>query len=112
MHFGPAPRGFTECRGVVLRNNEDSLVRSREKLEQRAEGKGSKKSHADVEVGRQVVDAARFGAFSTRCCLPVRSVVVLPSRYRFCGRSEPGRAPMRNLCFSPRPAPSLTDPSH
>ncbi|CAM9576175.1 unnamed protein product [Scytosiphon promiscuus] len=26
VHFGPAPRGFTECRGVVLRNNEDRLV--------------------------------------------------------------------------------------
>lgn len=27
MHFGPAPRGFTECRGVVLRHDEDRLVR-------------------------------------------------------------------------------------
>eukprot|EP00752_Nemacystus_decipiens_P013306 g11786.t1 len=26
VHFGPAPRGFTECRGVVLRNNEDRLI--------------------------------------------------------------------------------------
>lgn len=26
VHFGPAPRGFTECRGVVLRNKEDHLV--------------------------------------------------------------------------------------
>ncbi|CBJ48589.1 conserved unknown protein [Ectocarpus siliculosus] len=26
VHFGPAPRGFTECRGVVLRNTEDCLI--------------------------------------------------------------------------------------
>ncbi|CAM9803360.1 unnamed protein product, partial [Hapterophycus canaliculatus] len=26
VHYGPAPRGFTECRGVVLRDSEDRLV--------------------------------------------------------------------------------------
>ena len=27
-HFGPAPRGFTECRGVVVRGDDGKLVRS------------------------------------------------------------------------------------
>lgn len=39
VHFGPAPRGFTECRGVVLRNDEDRLVRGREREMPRDRGK-------------------------------------------------------------------------
>lgn len=27
VHFGPAPRGYTECRGVVIRGDADQLVR-------------------------------------------------------------------------------------
>lgn len=37
VHFGPAPRGFTECRGVVLRHDEDRLVRQTDERADEAE---------------------------------------------------------------------------